>query len=509
MRLSRAVRAVVATLRRRPADILPVYVFGAAVPAIARVVPFLGLAVAYLYLEATGRLETVRTELLEQDLEPPDPETEPEAFADWLEGVTPLLETLFPPAVVATLLLSGIAALVIGVGLYAVVGAAQLAACDARLRDERGLVAAIGGARRHWLSFLGLYLLEIVLWLAAAVAVGLVAVPAAGAAAAATGEPILAVPVVLLGVLAWLAVVAVVRALFAFAPVAVVVDAVGVFASVSRSAGFVRRRPVEAAFYYVVSVGLFVGVGTILSVLAVVGAEAVVSLLVVLVVLPVLDVLKTAFYGDYRGTIAPPSMPERSLRSQFRSGVRRGWAELGAFVRATPGLHALVVALAVVGVWIGWTAADPFVGIVDTSIRARLEGHVPPTATANFFANNWTVALVTAYSGVVVAIPAVVAVLFNGIFFGAVARLEVDLEALVAFVVPHGLLEIPAIVVAGALGLHLGVVGWRALRGRIDRPALAAALERAFWVLVGVGLLLALAAVIEGFVSPYYVRLFR
>jgi len=37
---------------------------------------------------------------------------------------------------------------------------------------------------------------------------------------------------------------------------------------------------------------------------------------------------------------------------------------------------------------------------------------------------------------------------------------------------------------------------------------LADTLERAFWVLVGIGMVLAVAALIEGFVSPYYYRPF-
>ncbi len=74
--------------------------------------------------------------------------------------------------------------------------------------------------------------------------------------------------------------------------------------------------------------------------------------------------------------------------------------------------------------------------------------------------------------------------------------------------IPHGVVEIPAIFVASALGVWIGLVTWRASRGRIDRPTFADALERAFWVLVGIGILLAIAAVVEAFVSPYYFRLF-
>jgi Integral membrane protein DUF95. len=52
------------------------------------------------------------------------------------------------------------------------------------------------------------------------------------------------------------------------------------------------------------------------------------------------------------------------------------------------------------------------------------------------------------------------------------------------------------------------VVAWRAFRGRLSRTGFADAIENAFWVLVGIGVLIAVAALIEGFVSPYYWRPF-
>ncbi|MFC6767624.1 stage II sporulation protein M, partial [Natrinema soli] len=168
--------------------------------------------------------------------------------------------------------------------------------------------------------------------------------------------------------------------------------------------------------------------------------------------------------------------------------------------------HAFVLGLGLLGFWMGWAAAGPFVGTFDASITARLEGQLPPTMAANLFGNNWFVALTTAYAGVALAVPAIASLLFNGVFLGIMARLEVDPLELAAFVVPHGVLEIPAILIAGALGVSVGVTAWRTWRARASRTALADALERAFWVLIGIGILLAIAAVIEGFVSPFYYR---
>ncbi|SEW11214.1 stage II sporulation protein M [Natrinema salifodinae] len=507
MALSDFVAAVVAVLRRRPSDILPMYLLGVALTAVVRVVPFLAVAVAYLSLATTGRLAAIRTHLADLD-SPPDPNADPEAFEAWASGLEPVVEQLLTPSLVALAGVTVVASLVLFVLGSAVVAAGQLAACYGRLRNNRGLVAGLAGARRYWPRFLGLFVLEFLCWAVVLGTVGVGTALFAGAASLATQSAVLAAPVVLLAIPVTIAVLAVVRALFAFAPVAVVVDDAGVFGSLRRAAGFVRAQPVGAAFYCVLAVGSIIALSTISGLLSLVDVVALGSLLTSLVLFPILDLLKTALYCGHRNRLSPPEPPTRSVREQLRTGLRRGWTELTAFVRARPGTHALVVGLAVLGFGAGWLAAEPVAGTFETSIAARLEGHFPPAAAIELFGNNWLVAFTTAYGGVALALPAIVSLLFNGVSMGVIARLEVAPTELAAFVVPHGLLEIPAILIATALGISVGRVAWRTWRGRAGRPDLADALERAFWVLIGIGLLLAVAAVIEGFVSPYYYRPF-
>ncbi|MFC4542789.1 stage II sporulation protein M [Halosolutus amylolyticus] len=507
MDLSDSVGAAVAVLRRRPADLLPFYLLGAAIPAIVRVVPFAALVVGYLYLDATGRLATIRGELASQDLEPPDPEAEPEAFEAWASGLEPIVEQLFTPAIGALVAVTLLVSLLVLLVLYAIVGAAQMTACYGRLRNERGLIAGLAGGRRYWLRFLGLYLLEVVLWLVVAGAVVGATVLLGGVAGAAIGPAavLVVLPALLVGFLA----IAAVRAVFAFAPVAVVVDDVGIGGSLSRTLGFVRHHPIAAGFYYVVSVGSLIAFSTVTGVLALVDVVSVGGLVTAVLVFPALDLLKTGLYTDGRGRLDPPVAPDRSLRNQVVDGVRTGWAELVSFVRSTPLTHAFVVVLAVASFWVGWEGAAPFADAFETSIGARLEGHVPPAAALEFFANNWLVAITTAYAGFALAVPALVSLVFNGLVMGVYARTEVAPTELAAFVAPHGILEIPAIFIATALGLSLGAVAARVPLGQVTRSELADALERAFWVLVGIGLLLAIAGFVEGFVSPYYYHLFR
>lgn len=501
MDLSSAVTATVSTLRRRPADLLPFYLLGTAVPVVARVAMFLALAGAYLHFELTGRLADARDALAELDLTPPDAQ-DPEAVQAWTESVGPALEPLVSPTAVLLVAVGTFATVLLAVLTYAAVSAGQLSAVVARLRGERGLTAGIAGVRRRWLAFLALYVVEFLLWTgasllgAAAIAGGFLVNPFFGAA--------VALAVLLVGLVALL----LVRAVFAFAPAAIVVDDAGAFEAIAGAGGFLRRNPADAAAYLVVAVGALVGVASAASALAFLGAGAIVALASAVVVAPALDVLKTTLYGDFRGAIDPLDPPETRLRDQFLGGVRRGWSEMTGFVRRTPGLHAFTVVVGVGFGALGWLAVDPFVGSVTTSIESRLVGHVPPAAAVNFFGNNWSVAIATSLAGVALAVPAVSSIAFNGFALGATAALEENLAALVAFVVPHGIFEIPALFVSGALGVHLGIVSWRAFRGRLRREAFADALEDAFWVLVGVGVMIAVAGLIEGFVSPYYWRPF-
>ena len=136
MSLSAALHAVVATLRRRPSDLLPAYVLGAAAPAIARLFALSGLAVALLYLEVTGRLGPVVAELASRDLNAPDPNADPQAFSTWADGLVPVVQPLFTPVTVAALALGLLLTLLGLIVFAAAVSAGQLAACHGRLRGE-------------------------------------------------------------------------------------------------------------------------------------------------------------------------------------------------------------------------------------------------------------------------------------------------------------------------------------------------------------------------------------
>jgi uncharacterized membrane protein SpoIIM required for sporulation len=127
-----------------------------------------------------------------------------------------------------------------------------------------------------------------------------------------------------------------------------------------------------------------------------------------------------------------------------------------------------------------------------------------PALSGSLLVHNIEAAMQALALGVFGGVGAVVAMIENGVFLGAVAGLVhaqgMD-RVLWAFIAPHGVLEFPAVWLAGGAGLALGEAVL--LPGPLGR---AAALRRAASHVgpVGVALvpLLALAALVEGFVSP-------
>jgi uncharacterized membrane protein SpoIIM required for sporulation len=497
MNFGNALRAVVAVFRTRPDELLPVYFLSPAIVQMTRVVSFLGVGLAYAYLATTGRLARFRVELRAADRKPPGPGASIEAYRQWFDQAAPAFEVLFPAEVLAALVATALASVTVFVVLYAAATAAQLSCCRGTLDDESGTEAAIAGAGRHWRTMLGLVLLQV---LAFVVVTALAAAPVVVVAVA---SPAAAVLVGLVVGLVWLAALAALRVLFVFAAVAAVVDDEGVRDALGGAAGFVRANVGATLAYVAVAVGVLGAVNAVSALLGP-GNGPVAALLGVVLVSPLLDLLKTALYGDHAGGVSPPSPPAATVTEQLRAGIRRGLRTTRGFVAARPGLNALAAALVVAGFAAGGTLAAPYEGLATASVDARLQDHSPPTAAATFATNNLSVAVGSALSGLALGVPAGVSLLFNGALLGVLGRLEAVPAELLAFVVPHGVVEIPALVVAGALGLSLGATGWRAARGRIGRRALADSLEEAFWVLVGVAALLAVAGLVEGFVSPYY-----
>jgi uncharacterized membrane protein SpoIIM required for sporulation len=123
---------------------------------------------------------------------------------------------------------------------------------------------------------------------------------------------------------------------------------------------------------------------------------------------------------------------------------------------------------------------------------------------ATIFTNNIRVSFAAVAGGITAGLITAGVLVFNGVILGVVAGLGVGAgngRALTQLVVPHGVLELSCIVVAGAAGLRMG---WALVDpGRRPRTqALAAEARAAVEVVLGTALWLVVAGFTEGLVTP-------
>ncbi len=128
-------------------------------------------------------------------------------------------------------------------------------------------------------------------------------------------------------------------------------------------------------------------------------------------------------------------------------------------------------------------------------------GTFPIGAFVMIAANNWLVSATAVFGGVALGVPTAVDMLLNGFIIGAVAGV-VEPIVFLALVGPHGIIEVPAILIAGGLGLHVGWTVFGVFRGSRSSTELAGVLRLAYRVLLGLAIILIVAAFVEAFVTP-------
>lgn len=151
---------------------------------------------------------------------------------------------------------------------------------------------------------------------------------------------------------------------------------------------------------------------------------------------------------------------------------------------------------------------DPAKRVADeeSATRDRLEG-VKATFSAELMTHNTKVSIFTLALGMTWGVGTIIMLFYNGVILGAVAVDYIhagQTKFLLGWLMPHGVIEIPAILIAGQAGLLLAV----ALIGRGRRTPLRTRLREisgdVATLIFGVGLMLIWAGFIEAFLSQYH-----
>lgn len=142
-------------------------------------------------------------------------------------------------------------------------------------------------------------------------------------------------------------------------------------------------------------------------------------------------------------------------------------------------------------------------GDIDASY-IDVDGAARPALSSALVTNNVQVSFVAFAAGLLAGAGTVLILVFNGVLLGAAFGLYANNEVLgviLAFVFPHGVMELTAICLAGGAGLGLGSA--LLVPGRRTRREALRERGRAFLSLVGGSvLLLIVAGLVEGFYSP-------
>jgi len=221
----------------------------------------------------------------------------------------------------------------------------------------------------------------------------------------------------------------------------------------------------------------------------------------------------------------------RAHAQVYRPRRRKG-ALLRFFTREFPVLARQTIAFTLVATAIFFSAAtyaymltraDPAMGeqflpaLMRERVRGIREGEAPveekedgsvsalgPALSVAIFAHNIQVGFVAFAGGIVFGLGTLASLVRNGFVLGALSAFFWGTRSAVrywAFILPHGLLELPAIFLCGGAGLLLG---W-SLISPGDRPRLVSLRRRAavaVRVVAGAAGILVLAGLVEGLITP-------
>ena len=225
---------------------------------------------------------------------------------------------------------------------------------------------------------------------------------------------------------------------------------------------------------------------------------------------PALTARLTRLVGRANGVIySSRSRPVRAISDFFAWRFPAAVWQSGRFVAISAALL-LIPALAV-GVWMA-TDPDALDAAAPEAVREAylaedFESYYSSEPASQFATevtvNNIQVAFTAFATGALLCVPAAAVLVINGANVGMAGGLFADAGELPKFfglILPHGLLELTAVVIAGAAGLRLG---WAVISpgDRTRGQALGAEARKAGVIALGLVLAFVVAGLIEGFVT--------
>jgi uncharacterized membrane protein SpoIIM required for sporulation len=198
-----------------------------------------------------------------------------------------------------------------------------------------------------------------------------------------------------------------------------------------------------------------------------------------------------------------------SLRAFFRTGLLLMLRARGRFIGAAAALLLFGFLSGFLAVWndpLSLPAIVPpeYAGVDPSQITEQREHLQSSILSASIMTNNMQVAVLAFASGITLGIGTLYLLIYNGILIGALAAVyhhAGEGYAFWAYILPHGVIELTAIFIAGGSGLYMGYV--ILVPGPFIRKfRFLTATKESVQMLIGTVPLFVVAGLIEGYITP-------
>ncbi|PTD93735.1 hypothetical protein C9439_06725 [archaeon SCG-AAA382B04] len=293
---------------------------------------------------------------------------------------------------------------------------------------------------------------------------------------------------------------------FFFAKEAIVSGDKTIIKGIRSSASFVTNNPLEVLFYLILfgMASLLIGSFNLaFSTLFNTPIRGLTNALMVFLIYPFFTILKMVMYSDWR-KVEIKTKYELELKKRILNGFKENLRELTFFNKKNLILVLISFSIFIVGSYIGWVSGSrlPVLELPEIS------GSFSFPIFIHLMFHNLITALGITFSGFLFGIPTIGALLLNGFLVGVVSTTSGGLNAFLFGILPHGVIEIPALSIAGGVGLKLGGYVYEVYRGKKDFIELGKKMERCFLVIAGTIPLFLAAALIEALITPWFISIF-
>jgi stage II sporulation protein M len=186
--------------------------------------------------------------------------------------------------------------------------------------------------------------------------------------------------------------------------------------------------------------------------------------------------------------------------------------QMSFLIRTTATVTILIFIISLIAGWIG-TMHNPAIGnellaLFEKEIAGQITINNPANMCMMIFANNFEACILLFLGGATFGILTLLILSLNGIVIGSVSEIVSKGHSalfIAAAIVPHGIFEIPAFIIAATLGFCMAqslIAEWY---GAADTATDALRLSHLF--LLYVLPLIAVAAVVEAFITPAVIQL--